>query len=291
VWTRTAALAVTAGLAASTLGGCSGDDRGDCRPVASAVVSATGPGGRSWTARTAAAEDPPSIGGGYVLLRHSCGWTALDLDDGHVVRRGDGDAVGVAGGFVYTRDEDDRSVVGELVEPGAGFGRVDRTSVTMTGGVMAYVVEDHLYVMPDDAGPLTLSQYDPGGDVVWDATLPTVREPTFAAVGSILVVTSADGSIYGLDLDDGTVLWRVLAPTLSASPLLQVRAAGDAAVVTVWDQSDASGSATVMVLDARTGERVDRAAHPDQAVPRTEASADGWRVTVDSEPVPHVMAG
>jgi hypothetical protein len=62
-------------------------------------------------------------------------------------------------------------------------------------------------------------------------------------------------------------------------------------VVTVWDQSDASGSATVMVLDARTGERVDRAAHPDPAVPRTEASADGWRVTVDSEPVPHVMAG
>jgi outer membrane protein assembly factor BamB len=38
-------------------------------------------------------------------------------------------------------------------------------------------------------------------------------------VGSVLVVTSADGSIYGLDLDDGTVLWRVLAPTLSASPL------------------------------------------------------------------------
>ncbi len=252
---------------------------------------ATGPDGRSWQTRTRVTEHPPSVGGGYVLVRHPCGWTALDLEDGDVVRTGDGEAVGVAGGFVYTVDDDGETVRGDRVEEGAGTGELAGSQLTMPGRqLQAYVVGEHLYVLPREDGPVSLTQYAGGGDSRWDATLPVLREPTLTPVGQVLVVTSSDGSVYGIDLSTGTVRWRALAPTVAASSLLRVRARGSQAVVTVREGA-ADAPATVTVLDAATGRPLDRTAAPDPDVPALEATGDGWRVTVESDALPHVMEG
>lgn len=289
--TRTSAAA--AALACLTaLTGCvasEGRREQDCRPSGSAVVRAVGPGG-AWTARTAATEDPPSIGGGYVLVRHSCGWTALDLADGAVVREGDGHAVGIASGFVFTRNEVDNSVIGEPVVEGGTVDGYRRMIVGSNAAILAQAVDDRLYVVDGGGGgPATVTQHVGPAVRGWDAVLPVVRQPTLTTVGTTLVVTSADGSVYGLDTSTGRVRWRALAPTLEGTVILRVRALDDQVVLTTWESAGVDGPGKVVVLDAVTGERLERVAAPDSWEPQLEASADGWQVTVRSEPAPMVM--
>ncbi|MBL0749018.1 PQQ-binding-like beta-propeller repeat protein [Nocardioides baculatus] len=283
-------MSVVACLAATTLAGCtaSAEDRErDCRPSGSAVVTGVADDGRTWTAATAATEEPPDIGGGYVLVRHPCGWTAIDLEDGAVVRTGFGEAAGIAGGFVFTLGAEGDSVDGEPVVEGDSPDGYGSMTVTSPGSDMrARAVADRLYVHPGGDGPSTLSQYAGPGDQRWDALLPVLRQPTLTPVGSVLVVTSTDGSVYGLDMAVGTVRWRVLAPSLEGTVRLRARPRGDDEVVlTTWDRAGKGDTATVVVLDAATGEELDRTAAPDPLDPVLAATADGWRVTIDSEPI------
>ena len=48
-----------------------------------------------------------------------------------------------------------------------------------------------------------------------DAALPVVREPTLTPVGTVLVVTSADGSVYGVDLAPGRCCGASSSPTVA----------------------------------------------------------------------------
>lgn len=289
--TRTSA-AVAALACLTALTGCvasEGRREQDCRPSGSAVVRAVGPGG-AWTAQTAATQDPPSIGGGYVLVRHSCGWTALDLDDGAVVREGEGEAVGIASGFVFTLNGVDDAVIGEPVVEGGTVDGYRRMIVGLHVPMFAQAIDDRLYVVDGGReGPVTVTQHVGPTRRGWDANLPVVRQPTLTAVGTTLVVTSADGSVYGIDTSTGTVRWRALAPTLQGTVILRVRALDDQVVLTTWEPAGIDGPGKVVVLDAVTGERLDRVAAPDSWEPQLEASADGWQVTVRSEPAPMVM--
>lgn len=285
-------------LAAAALTGCTAsrsdrdrDREGDCQRSGTAVATAVSDDGRTWTARTAATEKAPRIGGGYVLLLHACGWTAVDLENGDVAAEGDGEPVGIAGGLVFTIDAEGDSVRGEPVvedeEPGGSGGMV----VSSPGSeLQAFAVDDRLYVFHGSDGPATLTQYDGSGDTGWDALLPVLRSPAATTVGATLVVTSADGSVYGIDTVTGTVRWRVLAPTLGGTHVLRVRALDDAVVLTDWAElMSMDDVGTAVVLDAATGERLDRTIAPDPLVPLLEADGDGWRVTVESDPVPHVV--
>lgn len=281
-------------VAATTLAGCTDsalDRDRDCRPSGTAVVTAVGDDGRSWTASTAATADPPTIGGGYVLVRHSCGWTAIDLEDGTVAREGGGEVAGIAGGFVFTLDGDGESVTGEPVVEGEAPGGYGGMVMSSPGAdLQAYAVDDRLYVFPGSDGPVGVSQYAGPDDRRWDAVLPVLRSPTLTPVGATLVVTSTDGSVYGIDTRVGTVLWRVLAPASGGTQLVRARSRGeDEVVVTAWGAADTDDPGTVVVLDAATGEQLDRTAAPDPRVPLLAATADGWRVTVESEPIPYVI--
>lgn len=276
---------VALACALAGLAGCTGDAPDDCQPGGTALVTATGPDGRTWQRTTDVTVEPPSVDGGYVLVRHPCSWTALDLEDGGVVREGDGTAVGVAGGFVYTSSDDGETLSGEAVEAGEASDEVDRRVLYTPGGQQqAYAVGGQLYVLPRDDGPVTLTQYAGGGDERWDASLPVVREPTLTPVGEALIVTSADGSVYGLDLDTGEVRWRVLADTVSATSRMSVRAHHDQAVVTMRG-GDAGGTPSVVVLDTTTGERLDRSAPPDPDEPALTGTSDGWRVDIEADPL------
>ena len=120
--------------------------------------------------------------------------------------------------------------------------------------------------------------------------LPVLRSPTLTPVGATLVVTSTDGSVYGIDTRVGTVLWRVLAPASGGTQLVRARSRGeDEVVVTAWGAADTVDPGTVVVLDAATGEQLDRTAGRTRRVPLLAATADGWRVTVESEPIPYVI--
>ena len=278
-------LVVALACALAGLAGCTGDAPDDCQPGGTALVTATGPDGRTWQRTTDVTVEPPSVDGGYVLVRHPCSWTVLNLEDGGVVREGDGTAVGVAGGFVYTSSDDGETLSGEPVEEGKASGEVDRRALHTPGAQQqAYAVGGDLYVLPRDDGPLTLTQYAGGGDERWAASLPVVREPTLTPVGEVLVVTSADGSVYGLDLDTGDVMWRVLADTVSATSRMSVREDHDQAVVTVRG-GDAGGTPLVVVLDATTGERLDRSAAPDPNEPALTGTSHGWRVDIEADPL------
>ena len=276
--------AVALACLSGTVAGCSSGAGQDCEPGGSALVSATGPDGRTWETTTEVTLQPPSVGSGYVIVRHPCGWTALDLEDGTVVREGEGTAVGVAGGFVYTLADDGETVDGEAIEEGASSGDLDGITIASPGRQrQAYTVDEHLYVLPrDDGGPVSLTQYVGGGENQWDTTLPVVREPTLTPVAEVLVVTSSEGSVYGVDLDSGTVLWRTLVTTVEATSQLSVRARGDQAVVTA---RSAGGPASVVVLDPTTGDRLDRSAAPDPAEPVLSGMSDGWRVDIESDPI------
>jgi outer membrane protein assembly factor BamB len=282
-------LAVVAlSCALASLAGCTGSAPGSCEPGGTAVVTATGPDGRTWQRTTDVTIEPPSVANGYVLVRHPCSWTALDLQDGRVVREGDGKAAGVAGGWVYTYSDDGETVSGEPVEEGRGAGEFDRRDLVTPGQQQqAYTVGEHLYVLPRDDGPVGVTQYAGGGDEQWTVSLPVAREPTLTPVGEVLVVTSADGSVYGIDTQLGTMMWRTLAPTSATTYVLRARARHDDEVVlTVWDAPDSVDAAgTVVVLDAATGERLDRSARPDPGEPDLTASSDGWRVDVEADPL------
>ena len=275
---------VALACALAGLAGCTGDAPDDCQPGGTALVTATGPDGRTWQRTTDVTVEPPSVDGGYVLVRHPCSWTALDLEDGSVVREGDERAVGVAGAWVYTLDDDDESVSGEAVEAGT----VDHDTVSWTLHTpgqqqQAYAVDEHLYTLPRQDGPVSLTQYATGGVERWTASLPVVREPTLTPVGDVLVVTSADGSVYGVDLGTGDVRWRALVDPLADTYGMSVRRRDDQAVVTA--RPDSADPVSVVVLDAATGERLDRSARPAPEEQGLTGTSDGWSVVVEAEPM------
>lgn len=277
------------------LTGCAGPEKPplgtlDCGEGAHATVSATGSGGRHWQTRLPEpTEQPPQISGGYVLVRHPCGFTLLDLVDGDVVRTGsENGAVGVAGGFVYSvkdlvlENENQiggyavvaEPVVGQEV-PGVGGGM----TATYAERVWARIVDESLYIVSDER---RLERRTATGVARWETTLPVLRNPVIVHVGDVVVVTSTDGSVYGVRGGDGKVLWRQTVDTMKVSYLMSVRPRGSAVVVTA--RPGAGRGPDVFALDAATGSRLPGSPRADPKEPRV-IRADGWSVSIESEQI------
>ena len=224
--------------ALAVLAGCTGTDDPppgsyQCNEGAHTTVSAIDGGGRHWRTELPTVTDrPPQITGGHVLVSGYCGYTVLDLRSGDVMRTGTGrGTVGLAGDLVFTVDDqtwqDDPDspsyvVAGESVDANEGSD-VDVRYGYGEEQLRGLVVDQSLYVVSDDQ---LVERYTAAGTPVWASTLPVVRKPVAAQVGEVVVLASAEGSIYGLGLDDGSILWRHSVETLKSSYQMSVRTRG-----------------------------------------------------------------
>ena len=282
-------MAVTA-----VLSGCAGSDTpppgsSDCGGGAPATVSATAREGRSWQTEVPLPTDrPPQVGGGYVLVRHPCGFTVLDLADGDILSTGTGSGIGTAGvvdGIVYSVRElvEDDVIEGYAVDaaplvgdeaPGIGSG----SGIAYTGRVWARVVDGALYVMSEDQ---RLVRHTATLRTRWETRLPVLRAPVIVRVGKVLVITSDDGSVYGVVARDGRVIWRQSVDAVDDHYLISVRRRGDAAVVTA--RPGAHGP-EVFALDAVSGARLPGSPRADPKDPPLVARGEGWTVSIVSGP-------
>lgn len=288
---RILALCATAAVA---LTGCTGPDAppgsSSCGEGGRTTVSGTGRGGSAWRTELSLPTDrPPQVSGGHVVVRHPCGFTVLDLSDGEVVRSGGGvGTVGLAGDHVVlvddlrgTGDPDGPSYVvravdvdgGEALDLRAGYG-AEQLRALVVGRSVLVVRDEEVLERHRASGP----------EPLWSTTLPVVRRPMAVGVDDVLVVASADGSVYGLARDDGTVLWRHTVETTKPSYAIDLRPRGSAVVVTA--RPGAGTGPEVVALDAATGMRLPGTPPPAPKVPPLVARGGGWTIALESEAGP-----
>lgn len=246
-----------------------------------------------WTTLVSgAADEPPRIGDGYVLVRHDCGYAVLDLEDGREVKTGEETgAVGVADRFLYlvTPDGNGANIVESVPVVGDS---VDNVVSTITSPcyeeVSAYLEHGYLYIATRNS--LERTTTDVARKVRrpherWEASLPILDGPTFTPVGDVLVVTSRDGSVYGLDMADLQVHWRTTVPSVSRDYVLSVEARDGLAIVTARPSVDPP---TIVRIRASDGKVLGVA--PAPAVESVEIplvdSGEGWEVTLHPAPPP-----
>lgn len=281
-------LLMVAGCTSTPLGRASECGGGD------ALVSAANEDGRTWhTTVSRPTEEPPRIMDGYVLVRHACSYSVLDLADGEVVKTGDdgvvtgpdAGAVGIAGGFVYvvTRGLYDTTIDGlpvagrdvdGVVSSMSGLYEDDRT-------VTAAVVDESVYVAQEHA----LALHGPDGEG-WTTPLPVLTGARVLHADDLVVATSSDGSVYGLSRDDGRVRWRTTIPAVAITYDLTPRLRGDG-VLAVTSRPN-QGRATVVEIRVADGRILGVAsAAPDPEGVALRAHEDGWTVSIQSDPVAH----
>jgi outer membrane protein assembly factor BamB len=194
---------------------------GSCGGAHSTVSSlAAANGTQTWQRRLPhPREDAPEAGGGrsgLVLLR-GCGVVVLDGTDGRVLARSaeEADVVGVAGRYLVTSDDGDLNA--DPVTGRGGFGASSQPPYDQ-----AAVAGDLVVAATGD----TLAGWRTGEPAAqgWRAELPTAARASVALVGDLLVLRAADGSVYGIGADDGSVRWRGVpgGPALGYGPPLAV---------------------------------------------------------------------
>lgn len=100
-----------------------------------------------------------------------------------------------------------------------------------------------------------VAAFDPvAGRPLWDTDL-TDRANTPALIGDVVVTTTWDGSLVGLDRGDGSVLWRVLLPgsafgppAVAALPPGQVT---PGLAIATWDSGRRAGVTAVSAADGK----------------------------------------
>ena len=260
----------------SMVAGCTNDlyVRGECARGAPAAtrVSATSASGVTWTTELPGpTEKPPLIAEGYVLVGQSCGYSVLDLDDGHVVRtsrEAGTSTLGIADGFVYVEtldDVDGTSAIGRpIVDPPEGG--TTKRDISGDGETWTRVVDSTVYVMGDgavsrlapvDGAASRLAPFD--GTQGWWTQLPVLSRPTISHTGELAIVTSSDGSIYALSRSDGTVRWRQTLPGTSFATELTTRSQGDVLEVTSLPNEGRASRTTLRLAD---GEILEAGAKP-----------------------------
>ena len=205
----------------------------------------------SWRAALGqASEVPMQVEDGTVVVTAPCGAAVVGLADGDV-RYDDatpGELVGVTDERLFTLDEPEggshpiTSFRLDTAEPAGSYSNTTRfQDATVADGSLVTLYGDVL-----SASDQT------GSGPSWDLQVPAYRDPRLVRSGHLVLVTSGDGSVFAVDLADGSLVWRTIPPVTATSYGLRVTSV-PGTVLTVASTSDAKPRTVVYATEAATG--------------------------------------